>query len=126
MGTPRFLAPTGAVWSTRRKISVMRVEIEDEARQISYTQYDRFRQSMMNNMSPEKRTRFIHHLVQKYGPACADVSLRTTRTGDGSTYKELEDIRDWEKHEKVEDSQLKGGICWVVDLMEVGGLSDDR
>ncbi|KAJ3143188.1 hypothetical protein HK100_003866 [Physocladia obscura] len=52
------------------------------------------------------------------------------RKKDG-TWKVYEDIRDWKKEEKVEDSRLKGDICWVtgiarVDLMEIGGLADDR
>ncbi|KAI8845988.1 hypothetical protein BJ741DRAFT_586294 [Chytriomyces cf. hyalinus JEL632] len=52
------------------------------------------------------------------------------RKKDG-TWKVLEDIRDWGKDEKVEDSQLKGDIDWVTgidraDLMEFGGLADDR
>ncbi|KAJ3106769.1 hypothetical protein HK100_003684 [Physocladia obscura] len=49
----------------------------------------------------------------------------------GGLYKVLDDIRDWGKDEKIEDSRLKGDICWVtgiarVDLMEFGGLADDR
>jgi hypothetical protein len=49
----------------------------------------------------------------------------------GGVWKPLEDIRDWNREAKVEDSRLKGDICWVtgisrLDLLDFGGLSDDR
>jgi hypothetical protein len=49
----------------------------------------------------------------------------------GGVWKSLEDIRDWDREAKVEDSRLKGDICWVtgisrLDLMDFGGLCDDR
>ncbi|KAI8620116.1 hypothetical protein BC830DRAFT_1100692 [Chytriomyces sp. MP71] len=49
----------------------------------------------------------------------------------GGVRKSLEDIRDWGKDEKVEDSRRKGDIDWVTVLnrellMEFGGLTDER
>ncbi|KAJ3026438.1 UNVERIFIED_CONTAM: hypothetical protein HDU68_005644 [Siphonaria sp. JEL0065] len=127
-------------------------------------------QRLMNNMSLDKRKRFIRLLFAKYNPTRADIFIMNYVNGvdngvvfgdDARKYweekwesqsqksreqrrnspsylkrtsgvrKVYEDIRDWKKDEKVEDSRLKGDICWVtgiarVDLMEFGGFADDR
>jgi hypothetical protein len=51
----------------------------------------------------------------------AFASMPSKRKKDG-TWKVLDDIRDWEKDKMVEDSCLKGDICWVAGISRVDGV----